>query len=117
MPIYHIAYPADWEQAQQQGEYRISTRGRTLEEQGFIHAGEAHQVEPVANAIYSADDGLIVLVIDPTLLTSELQYDDVRGQPDPFPHIYGPLNVEAVTGILPLPKNAEGRFSFSPESA
>ena len=62
--IYHIAFPADWKQAQLDGEYTMSTRGRTLEQQGFIHAGRAHQVAPVANVIYGVDDELLVLVID-----------------------------------------------------
>ena len=113
--IFHIAYPADWAQATEQGEYRVSTRGRTLEEQGFIHAGEANQVEPVANMIYSDDDDLIVLVIDPKALSSELRYDEVPGWSDPFPHIYGPLNIDAVTNTLPLRKGVDGKFSFSPE--
>ena len=112
-PIYHIAYPADWESAKEQGEYRMSTRGRTLEEQGFIHAGEVGQVAPVANMIYGEDDELIVLVIDPATLQSELRYDDVPGWADPFPHIYGPLNIEAVTDTLPLNKGDDGKFSFS----
>jgi uncharacterized protein (DUF952 family) len=115
MTIYHIAYPADWEQATKEGEYRTSTRGRTLEQQGFIHAGESHQVEPVANMIYSDDDELIVLVIDPKRLRSELRYDEVPGWADPFPHIYGPLNVDAVTKTLPLPKDPDGKFRFTPD--
>jgi len=117
MTIYHIAYPADWTQAKADGEYRTSTRGRTLEQQGFIHAGQAHQVAPVANMVYSDDDELIVLVIDPGLLTSELRYDDVPGWSDLFPHIYGPLNLDAVTETLPLSKGSDGQFSFDPGSA
>jgi uncharacterized protein (DUF952 family) len=113
MAIYHIAYPADWTQAKEDGEYRTSTRGRTLEQQGFIHAGEAHQVAPVANMVYADDDGLIVLVINTELLRSELRYDEVSGWPDPFPHIYGPLNIDAVTGTLPLDKGPDGKYSFT----
>lgn len=64
MVIYHIASEADWSKATEDGEYRISTRGKTLDEQGFIHAGDAHQVGPVSNLIYGSDDGLLVLVID-----------------------------------------------------
>jgi uncharacterized protein (DUF952 family) len=117
MTIYHIAYPADWTRAAADGDYRTSTRGRTLDQQGFIHAGEAHQVAPVANMIYGDDDELIVLVIDPKLLRSELRYDEVPGWSDPFPHIYGPLNLEAVTGTLALRKGPDGKFSFTPDDA
>ena len=50
--IYHIAEAADWEQAQRDGQYTMSTRGRTLAEEGFIHASTASQVALVANAFY-----------------------------------------------------------------
>jgi hypothetical protein len=39
--IYHIATGSDWVQARADGEYTTSTRGRTLAEQGFIHASTA----------------------------------------------------------------------------
>ncbi|HEY3872903.1 MAG TPA: DUF952 domain-containing protein [Actinocrinis sp.] len=112
MPIYHIAYAADWQTAQEDGKYTVSTKGRSLAEQGFIHAGEADQVAPVANMIYKGDSGLVVLVIDPQLLRPELKYDPVPGWAKPFPHIYGPLNPDAVTGVRPLVADDDGTFSF-----
>lgn len=112
MTFYHIAYESDWNEALKAGEYRISTKGRTLEEQGFIHGGTVDQVAPVANMIYGDDDSLIVLVIDEDRLTSELRYDDVPGWGSPFPHIYGPLNVEAVRETVPLAKGPDGKYVF-----
>ena len=79
MVIYHIAFAEDWGQAGRVGEYRISTRGQTLEQQGFIHASDAHQVAGVANRFYEADDGLIVLVIDTDRLRSLVRYESVPG--------------------------------------
>lgn len=112
MVIYHIAYPTDWEKGKADGEYRISTKGRTLEEQGFIHAGDVPQVAPVANVVYWDADSLIVLVIDTDRLDSEWKYDEVPGWDAPFPHIYGPLNPNAVIEVLPLEKDGEGKFHF-----
>lgn len=112
MVIYHIADPSDWEQGKADGEYRISTKGRTLEEQGFIHASDVPQVAPVANMFYRDADSLIVLVIDTDRLRSEWKYDEVPGSDAPFPHIYGPLNPDAVIEILPLAKDGEGKFTF-----
>ena len=100
--IYHLAYATDWERARRDGAYTVSTRGRTLAEEGFIHASQAHQVSPVADAFYRGEPGLLVLVIDPDRLTSELVYERVPGADDPFPHIYGPLNVDAVVDTLPF---------------
>jgi uncharacterized protein (DUF952 family) len=110
--IYHIAYATDWKQAQGDGQYRMSTRGRTLEQQGFIHAGTAAQVTPVANAIYLGEEGLLVLVIDESKVESEVVYESVSGWEDPFPHIYGPLNVDAVVETSPLESGPDGRFFY-----
>ena len=74
--IYHIAEAADWEQAQRDGQYTMSSRGRTLAEEGFIHASTAEQVPLVA------------------------------GEPDPYPHIYGPLNLDAVIETRPFQASA-----------
>ena|SRR5215472_3720498 len=115
--IYHIASAADWEQARRDGEYTTSTRGVSLAEQGFIHASTAPQVAPVANAFYGDDQGLVVLVIDAGRLGPEVRCEPVPGWDDPFPHIYGPLNVDAVVTTLPLGRDASGRFTFAPSAA
>lgn len=114
MTIYHIASRTDWADAVAAGEYRISTRGRTVEQEGFIHASTAGQVAGVANAYY-ADvpvEDLLVLVIDPERLTAPLRYDPVPGAAEPFPHIYGPLNLDAVTGTVELRRDNDGRSVF-----
>lgn len=111
--IYHIAQAGDWEQARAAGEYLVSTRGRSLAEVGFIHASTAAQVAGVANAFYQDAGELVVLVIDPGLLTSPVRFEEVPGAPEAFPHIYGPLNAGAVTGVLPLRPGAGGEFSFA----
>ncbi len=111
--IYHIAYENDWQRALEADEYTVSTKGRTLGEQGFIHASDAHQVALVANFIYAGDDGLIVLVIDPERLRPEVRYESMPGSDEAFPHIYGPLDVSAVTGTLPLRRGPDGRFAFT----
>jgi len=112
--IYHIAYAADWIAAKEAGEYHQSTRGRTLEEQGFIHAGTASQVEPVANWVYKDPEGdLVILVIDTDRVISEIKYDPVPGFVDPLPHIYGPLNADAVVEVRPFEPDVDGKFSFT----
>jgi uncharacterized protein (DUF952 family) len=111
--IYHIATTSDWDQAQPRGEYRTSTRGKSLGDVGFIHASTEAQVAPVANAVYHGDDDLLVLVIDPARLRSEIRYENVPGWEAPFPHIYGPVNADAVVKTLPLERDAEGGFYFT----
>jgi glutathione S-transferase len=94
--IYHVAEAADWERAQRDGQYTMSTRGRTLAEEGFIHASTAEQVPLVAAAYYRDAQDLVLLVIDAERVRPELRYEHVPGQEDPYPHIYGPLNLDAV---------------------
>lgn len=127
MTIYHIAFRADWDAARAAGEYLVSTRGRTLAQQGFIHAATAGQVAGVAEAFYAdvgtgpdtgtdtdadTDTGLVVLAIDPDRLTAPLRYEPVPDAAEPFPHIYGPLNVDAVIGLFELGRDAQGRYVF-----
>ena len=100
--IYHIALAADWAQAQRDGQYTTSTRGRTLAQEGFIHGSTAAQVSQVADAYYRDAPDLVLLVIDTERVGSPLRYEQVPGQPDPYPHIYGPLNLDAVVEPRPF---------------
>ena len=115
--IYHITTGADWEQARRAGAYRLSTRGVTLAQEGFIHASTARQVPLVANALYQGDSGLVVLVIDTDQVEPEIRYEQPPGSSETFPHIYGPLDVAAVVSVLPLAADASGHFSFEPGGA
>ena len=110
--IYHIAAAADWERAVRDGQYTMSTRGLTLAAQGFIHAATAAQVALVANAFYRDVPGLLLLVIDPDLVGPEVRDEHVPGQADPYPHIYGPLNLDAVVEARPFGPGPDGQFSF-----
>jgi uncharacterized protein (DUF952 family) len=95
--LYHIAAAADWVRAQRDGEYRISTRGRSLDQEGFIHASTAAQVAPVANAFYRDHrEPLLLLVLDPGRLGAEVRWEPAPGFDGPFPHIYGPIPAAAV---------------------
>lgn len=100
--IYHIAREADWEQAAKDGEYTVSTAGRTLADEGFIHASQPHQVQWVRDAFFRDTPGLVLLVIDPDLVRAPVRFDAVPGEPDLFPHIYGPLNTDAVVEVRAL---------------
>jgi glutathione S-transferase len=104
--IYHITTAADWERARRDGQYTTSTRGRTLAEEGFIHASTAGQVAQVADAFYRDAGDLVLLVIDTERVGPDIRYERVPGQPDPYPHIYGPLNLDAVAETRPYPPSS-----------
>ena len=112
--IYHIATRADWERARDDGEYTRSTADKTLAQEGFIHASQASQVTRTANKFYRDVPGdLVLLVIDTGLLRAEVRYEDVPGAELPFPHIYGPLNADAVVDVRPFGPDQDGVFRFN----
>jgi uncharacterized protein (DUF952 family) len=113
--IYHITTAGEWERALEDGQYAMSTRGRTLAEEGFIHASTADQVAPVANTFYRGANvpGLVVLVIDVDRVEPDVRYEQVPGFSQPFPHIYGPLNTDAVVATPQLEPGPDGDYSFT----
>jgi uncharacterized protein (DUF952 family) len=105
MHIFHIAERPRWEAAKLSGSYAQSTLGRTLEDEGFIHASRADQWETVRDTYYAEHTGpLVLLTIDTDRLTSAWQEDEVGDTS--FPHVYGPINVGAVIDERPLPRPA-----------
>jgi uncharacterized protein (DUF952 family) len=106
--IFHVALRSDWEAARRAGAYTVSTRGRTLADEGFIHASRGDQWQAVRERFY-ADVGepLVLLVIDTDRLRSPVVEEVPDGADETFPHIYGPLNVDAVVQAVPL--DAAGR--------
>lgn len=98
--IFHVTRASDWEVALAAGEYRRSTVDRTLEEEGFIHLSSAAQVPRTLEKFYRGLDGLVRLTVDPDRLGGvELRWE---GDPEAFPHIYGPLPVDAVVAVDPI---------------
>ncbi len=101
MQIFHIATAADWAAARRSGSYTTSTVGRTLAEEGFIHASRREQVAGVWKAFYAGvREPLVLLTIDTDRLTSRWHEDPVGD--DTFPHIYGPIAPSAVVRAQPL---------------
>lgn len=105
--ILHITLRTAWAAAQKSGQYAAGS----LAGEGFIHCSKAEQILRVANQMYANQSGLILLVIDPARLTSELRWDPGVDLPtELFPHIYGPLNLDAVVRVLDFEPEADGKF-------
>ena len=114
--IFHITSRTAWDAAQKRGDYRAES----LTAEGFIHCSTLAQVLPVADNFYKNQSGLILLVIEPTLLASALKWEPPSGGTPPpgvtagdqFPHIYGPINLDAVAKVVDLNQNADGTFTL-----
>ena len=106
--ILHICPRADWDAAQSQGDYRSAS----LESEGFIHASRLRQLLRSANRFFKGAQNLVVLWMKPRLLTSPLRFEEADGQR--FPHIYGPINLNAVVAVTPLRADPDGVFRDIP---
>lgn len=107
--IYHCSLVSDWTAATAAGEYTVSTRGRTLAEEGFLHASYARQVDGVLSRYYAdVTEPMVLLVIDPDVLTVPLVPESPPGADEQFPHIYGPLDPAAVVEVAPLVRGESG---------
>ena len=102
--IFHLALASDWAAAQRAGDYRISTLGRTLAEEGFIHASRGDQWPAVRDRFYGdVTEQLLLLQIDTDLVGVPIVEEaPAPGVSETFPHIYGPLPVAAVVKVIPL---------------
>ena len=118
--IYHITTRDASFLARQTGEYR----SESLAKDGFIHLSQRHQVLGVANAFYVGQKNLVILVVDPTRLKAELKYEapahpmtsaSAPSDENRFPHLYGPLNFEAVVKAVDFPPLSDGRFEMPAE--
>jgi uncharacterized protein (DUF952 family) len=105
--VFHVALASDWQAAEEAGDYRVSTLGRSLEEEGFLHASFSHQWPGVLAAYYAdVEEPLVLLEIDPDRLDVPLVVEAPAGSgpgAEEFPHVYGPLSLAAVVGVRPLP--------------
>lgn len=99
MPIiYHVTKASDWNAANQKGYYEHSS----LKDEGFIHCSQDHQVTGVLERYFSGQKDLVKLVIDTDKLTSKFVFDWSPSLADTFPHVYGPINIDAVIDVIIL---------------
>lgn len=110
--LFHLADRDEWVAAAAAGEYRISTRGVTLAEQGFIHCSLRHQLHGVAERYYADADDLALLVIDSSRVASPIRYEAPADGAEEYPHIYGPLPTDAVTAVVPVGRDRAGQFTL-----
>ncbi|MGN6331318.1 MAG: DUF952 domain-containing protein [Motilibacteraceae bacterium] len=114
--VHHVALVADWLAAVAAGEYRISTLGRTLDEEGFIHCSFAPQVGPTLRRFYDdVSEPLVLLTIEVDRLGVPLVEEEAPGTGEVFPHVYGAIPVAAVTAAVPLRRTGDGEWGPLPE--
>ena len=105
--LLHICPVSDRQEAQARGEYRPAS----LDTEGFIHCSTAGQVAATANRFYHGRRGLVLLHIDPARVRPPVRLEPADGSL--FPHIYGPLNLDAVVDVQEFEPGEDGTFSWT----
>jgi len=108
--ILHIVKREQWEKAKLEGVYR----GDTLDSQGFIHCSTSKQIVKVANALFHAQKGLVLLYIAASKVQPKIRYESAGGK-ELYPHIYGPINIDAVIKVAHFEPARNGRFTLPKE--
>jgi len=111
-PLHHLALAEAWDRARASGSYDRSTIDRSLAEEGFIHASFAEQVQGTADRYYRGRADVVLLTIDPARLDAEVRVE-AASSGEAYPHVYGPIPVEAVTAVQPVPLGADGRLDLA----
>jgi uncharacterized protein (DUF952 family) len=96
--ILHITTQPRWEQAVAVGEFRSDD----LATEGFIHCSTPQQLAWVVEKFYKGQTGLVVLRIDTEKLKSPVIWENPHEKWKLFPHVYGPINPDAVVKVVPL---------------
>ena len=109
--ILHITSQSAWDAAQENGFYSAPS----LETEGFIHCSTPAQVVATAERFYAGQSGLVLLVINSERVKAEVRYEAGTDKPDElFPHIYGTLNLDAVTRVLDFASDSTGKWVLPP---
>ncbi len=103
-PILHLTTQPAWRAAQASGQLIPGS----IAAEGFIHCSRPDQILWVANGYFPGQLDLVLLEIAPERLKAEVRWD--YHEDSFFPHVYGPLNLEAVMDARPFSPDADGKF-------
>jgi len=108
--IHHMCRAEEWAAAELSGIYPGSSQDAA---DGFIHFSTDSQIVESAAKHRAGQTGLVLLSVPASRLGPALKWEPSRGG-QLFPHLYGPLPVEAVTAVDPLPLGPDGKHIFPP---
>ncbi|MEO9328647.1 DUF952 domain-containing protein [Gordonia aurantiaca] len=108
--LAHLITADDWAANREQ----THLRPPSLDECGFVHLSTPEQVHLPANRLFAGRCDLLLLICDPDRLGAEIRWEP--GVPtDPasmlFPHLYGPLPVDAVIEVREYPPGPDNAFA------
>ncbi len=86
-----------------------------MENDGFIHCSDIDQVIEVADNLFDGEKDLVILCIDEERVDPELVYEDCYDSGEEYPHIYGPIDTDAILEVYKFERNEECGFKLPEE--
>jgi uncharacterized protein (DUF952 family) len=102
--IYKICSASAWREAERRGAFQGSADDLR---DGFIHFSAAAQVAETATRHFFGQAGLFLIAVDAEALGDSLRWEPSRNG-EPFPHLYGQLDLGAVSAVLELRTRSDG---------
>ncbi|HSB67203.1 MAG TPA: peptide chain release factor N(5)-glutamine methyltransferase [Anaerolineales bacterium] len=102
--IVHLCTPLEWQNHREGEDFREPS----LDQEGFIHCSQPEQILEVANRYYQGNLEMVVLWINPEKLLSKIRWE-LAGS-SYYPHVYGPINPEAIEATTPLQIGRDGIY-------
>lgn len=107
--LFHLTTKENWNEHKQSGNYEPES----LDSEGFIHCSSGSQVEDTANRLFAGQDQILLLVIDASMIREDIKYEKDEETGEKFPHIYGPISVNAVIDKIEVRAEDDGQFQIS----
>jgi uncharacterized protein (DUF952 family) len=109
--IFHIVSKQDWQNALRAGSHEPPS----VKSEGFVHCSTRGQTTDTANRFFRGRRDLVLLCIEPERLGAQLRFERPADVSDAragelFPHVYGPINLDAVVQAVEFPCVADGTF-------
>ncbi|WP_232719436.1 DUF952 domain-containing protein [Gordonia metallireducens] len=108
--LTHLIPASDWAEAR----HGTHVRPPSLDDVGFVHLSTPQQVHLPANRLFAGRHDILLLIVDPARLDAEVRWEPgVPTDPDSmlFPHLYGPLPVDAVVDVRELRPGPDNAFA------
>jgi len=107
--IFHLVKKKDWKEQKKEARYHPEV----LDSKGFIPCSSGNNIEEIANRLFRGERRILLIVINTTLIEPELKYEQNMEGGVSYPHIYGPLNLDAVIDKIELVPEEDGSFEIS----
>ena len=106
--LLHIISTSDLDRSQASGEISPPS----LDSEGFVHCSYPDQLLIPANERFRGRRDLVVLVLDASVIEPPLVVEDSYGSGTLFPHVYGPIPIQAIERVIEFQPEPDGSFEL-----